>query len=695
MRPVVTNHPSPPVFINKMKNEQIVEDRFTEIERENRILFEKITQIHLKGLAGPGKISNLLHQSEFKDRHFIDSVSATISGSNSARKLSTIQSNSGKPGEAQAALDLKRVKDRLRQLDQVRLFKDNMKFLDRLRNSKGTIDMSKFSEFEKQHKAYKKNLTESTNLIHNIKHTSIISDQHSLYQRSTSVSKGPNNQQALSIGFGNQAHATESSSKGFFNQSLFNGNMHSTNHSNNIPSAERLPQIQGAQQQQHQTATQGFNKLGGIDSFNDYNIQKAQLPQSNNELTALQKYQQQSIKHKEMTVVLEQSAMAALSKKRYRTKPKRRRGETQRDYFEEFEQQQRNNYVDNQGNLYTNSDTHTSKFTDRKVGGSTKRKRGKQASLLTSDEEQLIEQSLFKSKMFVDEVDAFMTIEVVRKGTHKVFIRAWNNKLLMKSEVELHLKQACSYLMYYGNDFERFIKETIMFHPTGKISLMDMHKIRYLAAIQGQFAQQSSIDSLNQLPSKNIQEEDYEEDYGGDEATGRETPDLIKTKSLGSSKNNAVTSGHTFKKSVKQSQESKNFNSSITSIQNPPSQMAAMPVQLKQSIQSNRTEAHANAGIIQDKQQQDRSEGGHTAAYQRGITGNIVQENKNKPGAGFQLDADDDEGSGVTQQVGKNKQDPERDHEDSNGGYTGDELGNDRIIKAAQSSFSFQNLGKK
>lgn len=100
MRPVVTNHPSPPVFINKLKNEQIVEDRFTEIERENRILFEKITQIHLKGLAGPGKISNLLHHSEFKDRHFIDSVSATISGSNSARKLSTIQSNSGKPGEA-------------------------------------------------------------------------------------------------------------------------------------------------------------------------------------------------------------------------------------------------------------------------------------------------------------------------------------------------------------------------------------------------------------------------------------------------------------------------------------------------------------------------------------------------------------------------------------------------------------------
>lgn len=185
--------------------------------------------------------------------------------------------------------------------------------------------------------------------------------------------------------------------------------------------------------------------------------------------------------------------------------------------------------------------------------------------------------------MYVDEVDAILSVEVVRKGTHKVFIRAWNSKLLINSEVELHLKQACSYLMYYGNDFERFIRETIQFHPTGKISLMDMHKIRYLAAVQGQYIQQPSLDSLNQLPSKNIQEEDFEEDYGG-EVAGRETPDLIKTKSLakaGSSlqPHNEGTSGNLipYKKSAKQSQESmksKHFHSSITSIQNPPSQMA-------------------------------------------------------------------------------------------------------------------------
>lgn len=129
--------------------------------------------------------------------------------------------------------------------------------------------------------------------------------------------------------------------------------------------------------------------------------------------------------------------------------------------------------------------------------------------------------------MYVDEIDAIMSLEVVRRGSHKVFIRAWNKKLVISSEVELHLKQACSYLMYYGNDFERFIRETIMFHPSGKISLVDMHKIKYLAAV----AQQSSVDSLMHLPSKNIQEEEYEEDYGKDDAS-RDTPDLIKAKSI-------------------------------------------------------------------------------------------------------------------------------------------------------------------
>lgn len=51
MRGVVQNRPVPPVFINKMKCEQLVEDRYTEIERENRLLFEKITSIHLKSIA--------------------------------------------------------------------------------------------------------------------------------------------------------------------------------------------------------------------------------------------------------------------------------------------------------------------------------------------------------------------------------------------------------------------------------------------------------------------------------------------------------------------------------------------------------------------------------------------------------------------------------------------------------------------
>ena len=105
-----------------------------------------------------------------------------------------------------------------------------------------------------------------------------------------------------------------------------------------------------------------------------------------------------------------------------------------------------------------------------------------------------------------------MTIEVVKRGL-KVFIRAHNSKMRYSSEVELHLKQACSYLMYFGNDFDRFIRDALIFHSGGKISLIDMNKLRYLAAVQNSYQQQST-DSLTgyEGEGKNIQEEDYEEE---------------------------------------------------------------------------------------------------------------------------------------------------------------------------------------
>jgi hypothetical protein len=40
-----------------------------------------------------------------------------------------------------------------------------MKFLERLRNSKGTLNVAKFAEFEKRQNEYKKNLTEVTNML--------------------------------------------------------------------------------------------------------------------------------------------------------------------------------------------------------------------------------------------------------------------------------------------------------------------------------------------------------------------------------------------------------------------------------------------------------------------------------------------------------------------------------------------------
>ena len=53
MKAITNNQPNPNIVINKGKNEQLLEDRYTEIERENRLLFEKITHIHLKGGGVP------------------------------------------------------------------------------------------------------------------------------------------------------------------------------------------------------------------------------------------------------------------------------------------------------------------------------------------------------------------------------------------------------------------------------------------------------------------------------------------------------------------------------------------------------------------------------------------------------------------------------------------------------------------
>jgi hypothetical protein len=122
----------------------------------------------------------------------------------------------------------------------------------------------------------------------------------------------------------------------------------------------------------------------------------------------------------------------------------------------------------------------------------------------------MVETTLYRNKVFIEEIGAPMNLEVVKRGSQKVFIRAWNTKLLIRSEVELHLKQACSYLMYYGNDFDRFIRETVVFHPHGKISLVDMHKIKYIAAIQSSY--QASAESFNKYISRNIQEEDFEDE---------------------------------------------------------------------------------------------------------------------------------------------------------------------------------------
>ena len=85
-------------IINKCKNEQILEERYTEIERENRLLFEKITHIHLKGGGVPP-------------------MNQSLQGLGSHKRMSSIMNTAAaKAAEsgATSTLDLKIVKDRIR-----------------------------------------------------------------------------------------------------------------------------------------------------------------------------------------------------------------------------------------------------------------------------------------------------------------------------------------------------------------------------------------------------------------------------------------------------------------------------------------------------------------------------------------------------------------------------------------------------
>jgi hypothetical protein len=67
---------------------------------------------------------------------------------------------------------------------------------------------------------------------------------------------------------------------------------------------------------------------------------------------------------------------------------------------------------------------------------------------------------LYTTRILSPELNTFIQLDVVKRGP-KVYIRGTNPKIRMHHEVELHLKQACSYLMYFGNDFERFLREAV------------------------------------------------------------------------------------------------------------------------------------------------------------------------------------------------------------------------------------------
>lgn len=119
-------------------------------------------------------------------------------------------------------------------------------------------------------------------------------------------------------------------------------------------------------------------------------------------------------------------------------------------------------------------------FDRLKSSNFTSRRSSKNNRAFTDDEH--VEKMLYSTRLQSYELNTFVQIDVVKRGP-KVYIRGTNTKIRMLHEVEMHLKQACSYLMYYGNDFERFLKEALVIHSNGKLSLVDMNKIKYIAAV--------------------------------------------------------------------------------------------------------------------------------------------------------------------------------------------------------------------
>eukprot|EP00347_Sterkiella_histriomuscorum_P019507 403341367 len=89
-------------------------------------------------------------------------------------------SNSGLITKKASPLKISDIKQKQRERDQKEMMKENMKFLERLRNSKGTLDSSNMKEFEEKQNNYLKIITEGPLQFNQGRSSSVIRQHHHL-----------------------------------------------------------------------------------------------------------------------------------------------------------------------------------------------------------------------------------------------------------------------------------------------------------------------------------------------------------------------------------------------------------------------------------------------------------------------------------------------------------------------------------
>ncbi len=91
--------------------------------------------------------------------------------------------------------------------------------------------------------------------------------------------------------------------------------------------------------------------------------------------------------------------------------------------------------IDAAGNLLTCSDT-----TNSKTKYKSKSTRRHKPRALLPDEEAVAETQLYQTRVYSEELNCLLQIDITKKGHHRVFIRGSNPKLKIHSEIEMHVK---------------------------------------------------------------------------------------------------------------------------------------------------------------------------------------------------------------------------------------------------------------